>query len=126
MPLVFFTFFVSARHSALRLASPLDRHLPTLAYSQAWVSGDVAGAAAVYHHRVPAIYERLADHYGIPSVNLVPALAATPGHVRDMLFRDDCHHNLLGAAFVASIVAEALETCLCLEAGADVSHAPVG
>jgi hypothetical protein len=29
----------------------------------------------------------------------------------DVIFRDDCHHSTAGAAFVASIVAEALEHC---------------
>lgn len=30
----------------------------------------------------------------------------------DVIFRDDCHHSIAGAAFVASIVAEALERCI--------------
>jgi hypothetical protein len=30
----------------------------------------------------------------------------------DVIFRDDCHHTITGSAFVASIVAEALERCI--------------
>jgi hypothetical protein len=97
--------------SAKSHRGPSDTHCDLMC-PQAWVNGGVSNAADVYHNQVPAIYEQLANHYSIPSVNLIPALTALPRSLRDLIFRDDCHHTHVGAAFVASIIAASLEKCL--------------
>ena len=61
---------------------------------------------------MPALLESVAAHYGLPSVNLIEPLACLPRNALDTVFRDDCHHTPVGAAYVASLLAEALELCL--------------
>jgi hypothetical protein len=58
------------------------------------------------------------SHYEVPLPYLKTRLksplnrVALPRQALDVIFRDDCHHSLVGAAFVASLVAEALECCI--------------
>jgi hypothetical protein len=122
--------------SHLRTDLPQARRSGTLA----WVNGDAPDAPAVYHERVPSIHEQVscmqqqalssvaqawmlthqrrvracqvAEHYGIPSVNISTALRALPPHALDAIFRDDCHTTPAGGAAVASIVAACVAKCL--------------
>jgi len=45
------------------------------------VDDAVPGAAAVYQQRMPALLDTVAEHYGLPSINLVPALAPLASQV---------------------------------------------
>jgi lysophospholipase L1-like esterase len=94
--------------SHLRTDLPQARRSGTLA----WVNGDAPDAPAVYHECVPSIHEQVAEHYGIPTVNVSTALRALSPQALDALFRDDCHTTPAGGAAVASIVAACVAQCL--------------
>ena len=68
--------------SSYREAAPLTHFLSARRTgTRAWVDDAVPGAAAVYHTRMPALLEAVAEHYGLPSINLIPALTALPSQV---------------------------------------------
>ena len=55
------------------------------------------------------MHDRVADHYGVPSINLNALVQRVPPVARAHMFRDDCHHTEAGAAFVAAAICAALE-----------------
>ncbi len=59
----------------------------------------------------------MAEHYGIPSVNVSTALRALTTAALDDAFRDDCHTTPAGGALVASVVAACVTRCLAAEGG---------
>jgi lysophospholipase L1-like esterase len=106
--------------SHLRTDLPQTRRSGTLA----WVNGDAPDAPEVYRERVPSIHEQVAEHYGIPTVNVSTALRALSPQALDALFRDDCHTTPAGGAAVASIVAACVAKCLHLAATTPAAAAP--
>ena len=76
--------------------------------TKAWTDNAAADAADAYHAAIPALHGRIAAHYGAPHVSLVPLFAALPSPLRQLAFRDDCHHTEVGAALAAAAV------CLCV------------
>lgn len=88
-----------------------------------WADGLVDRLAVqVYHSVIPQIYETVANHYSVPSINLIelfnlvraelPPEKGKSERILDNVFRDDCHHTEKGAAFVASVICKALEKFL--------------
>ena len=80
--------------------------------SKAWAENEDAAAARTYHERVPRMHDRVCDHYGLPSIDLVPLMRRVPPELRGRLFRDDCHFVEPGAAFAASAICAALSQLL--------------
>ena len=74
-----------------------------------WADGLVDKLAVqVYHSVIPQLYETLANHYSIPSINLIELFkfvkAKLPSseseRILDKVFRDDCVRNLVQGDFV--------------------------
>ena len=81
-----------------------------LSGTRAWVDADdLREAAKTYQEKVPQLHRRIANHYGCGLIDLNETFKTIPREARDDIFRDDCHHTLRGAAFVAELVAEKLE-----------------
>ena len=76
--------------------------------TKAWADNAAADAADAYRVATPALHGRIAAHYGASHVNLVPLFSALPSPLRQLAFRDDCHHTEAGAALAAAAV------CLCV------------
>ena len=75
----------------------------------AWV--DSEDGSHVYE-QVRLLHERVAEHYGLPSVCVTAALQKLDSEALDAIFRDDCHTTALGGSVLASAVAAAVERCL--------------
>ncbi len=96
----------------LRSDLPQLRRSGTLA----WVNDDTGSAARIYRQDVPAIYEQIAAHFGLPTVSMSAALRSVPAAALDSLYRDDCHTTPAGAAVMASVVAACVQRCLVVDA----------
>ncbi|KAL1524392.1 hypothetical protein AB1Y20_019287 [Prymnesium parvum] len=80
--------------------------------TKAWADNEDVAAALTYHERVPELHGRVCERYGIPSISLSPLMARVPSSLRSLIFRDDCHFNDNGAAFVATALCAALRSVL--------------
>ena len=80
--------------------------------SKAWADNDAPNAVQTYHARIPSLHNRVAAHYGVPSISLIPLMGAMPIQLRQAIFRDDCHMHDPGAAFAASAICAALQAVI--------------
>jgi hypothetical protein len=101
-------------HMLLRGDLPPSRRTGT----RAWVDDAVPGAAAVYQQRVPALLDTVAEHYGLPSINLIPALAPLPSQVGGHSFAFGLWHaDALLPPAVCVHAFECVPSCLCSSTG---------
>lgn len=74
----------------------------------AWMHSDTRDAIGWYHDVAPRLHRHICRHYGLAQIDLIPAMRSLSSEVRDLWFRDDCHHTDLGGERLGLLVAKLL------------------